>query len=95
MVVDTRLQEAVGWAGVSDLAGFRTHSRLLAALFIFLEFEVPLPGGRPARTKTTHLPLLFFPFYLYTILIHFPPFSFFVTVTFICSPGSSVSLTWK
>ena len=62
MVVDTRLQEAVGWAGVSDLAGFRTHSRLLAALFIFLEFEVPLPGGRPARTKTTHLPLLFFPF---------------------------------
>ena len=34
-----RLQEAVGRVGVSDLADFRTHSRLLAALFIFLEFE--------------------------------------------------------
>ena len=42
MVVDTPSAGRRGAGGVSDLAGFRTHSRVLEALFIFLEFEVPL-----------------------------------------------------
>ena len=45
-LMDADPPSAGGWgeAGVSDLVGFCTHSRPLAALFIFLEFEVPLPA---------------------------------------------------
>ena len=44
-LTDVDTESAGGWGGgVSNHVGFCTRSRLLAALFIFLAFEVPFPA---------------------------------------------------